>query len=142
MGRIQPLTWFFTLEMRVQAKLLAHPHGYLSEAVAASIPRRADLVRDDDSRQRSRRWQLRSAEAIRLEEERLRLDGWWTSLCELTRRALLDHRGAQVPARYRDAVADLDPRGAPPSGDADAPFALTGITAAYVEMVAIGADTR
>lgn len=141
MGRVHPLTWFFNLEVRVQAKLLAHPHGYLPEAVAKKIPRRTDPVRDRNPADPPR-WHLRSAEAIRLEEERLRLDSWWRNLADRTRNALLEHRSGSVPAKYWDAVLDLDPRGAPAGTDLKAPFELSGITAAYVEMVAQGNDPR
>ena len=130
------------LDLRVQVALLAHPHGYVSESVAASIPRRAESVRHDERPQKRRRWHLRSAEANHLEDERLCLDRWCKHLPDGTQDALVRHRSAEVPARYRDAIVELDPDGAPPGGVPGVPFQLSGIAAAYVEMMAMGADPR
>jgi hypothetical protein len=42
-----------------------------------------------------------------------------------------------VPHGYREAVLDLVPGGAPPDTDLNAAFELSGIAAAYIEMVAV-----
>lgn len=86
-----------------------------------------------------RRWQLRSAEANLLEDERLRLDAMWRGLSPSTRDALVKSRGGQVPPQGREAILDLMPGGVPLGADLDEAFDLSGIAAAYVEMVAVGA---
>ncbi|WP_234820703.1 hypothetical protein [Mycolicibacterium goodii] len=84
----------------------------------------------------SRLWQLRSAEANLLEDERLRLDRWWRELPDEARSALVMSRGRSVPRAWRAAVLDLHSDGLTPGTDLEAEFRMSGIAAAYIEMVA------
>ncbi len=118
---------------------MGRPHGYLPDGVAAEIRGHTVPADRGGNRAAPRRWQLRSAEANLLEDERLRLDTMWQAMPSSTRAALLGSRGGQVPPQCREAILDLMPGGVPPGADLDASFELSGIAAAYVEMVAVGA---
>ena len=131
------LSWFFRLQREVQAIVLASPHGYLPHGVAGTIPDHTVLAHRDETPQNPRRWLLRPAEANLLEDERLRLDEWWNDLPNSARSALLESRAGHVPHGYREAVLDLVPGGAPPDTDLNTAFELSGIAAAYIEMVAV-----
>ncbi|WP_084356436.1 hypothetical protein [Mycolicibacterium wolinskyi] len=136
MRRNRTLSWFYRLGRGAQAALLAKPHAYLPDDVAAEIPGHTVLAHRDETPQLPRRWQLRPAEANLLEDERHRLDDWWNDLPRHARSALIECRGDRVPPEYRAAVLDVIPGGAPAGVDLNTPFALSGIAAAYVDMVA------
>ncbi|MBU8812735.1 hypothetical protein [Mycolicibacterium goodii] len=131
-----PLAWFYRLDRRMQADLLANPHGYLPDGVAAAIASHTVRSYRDEKPQESRLWQLRSAEANLLEDERLRLDRWWRELPDEARSALVMSRGGSVPRAWRAAVLDLHSDGLTPGTDLEAEFRMSGIAAAYIEMVA------
>jgi hypothetical protein len=131
------LTWFYRLDRQVQADLLANPHGYLRDGVAAEITAHTVRSYRDEKPQESRLWQLRSAEANLLEDERLRLDRWWRDLPDEARSALVASRDGAVPRAFRATVLDLHPGALSPATDLDVEFSLSGIAAAYVEMVAV-----
>lgn len=135
MSRHRTLSWFYRLSRGRQAVLLANPHGYLSEDVARSISGHTVLTHADERRQKPPQWQLRAADANLLEDERLRLDEWWEGLPERARTALIGCRTGHVPPEYRETVLDLIPGGVPRGADLDTAFELTGIVAAYIEMI-------
>ena len=129
------MAWLYQLDRHQQAALLANPHGFLPASVVERIADRTDLARRDETPQRAR-WQLRSAEANMLEDERLRLDDWWTTLSPAARAELLATRHTAVPEQYREAVLDMVPGGGMRSTvDLSDPFRASGIVAAYLEMV-------
>ncbi|CAJ1498741.1 hypothetical protein [[Mycobacterium] burgundiense] len=136
MGNRRSLSWFYQLDRADQAVLLARPHGYLPDGVAAKIEGHTVPAGRDGTPDATPRWQLRSAEANLLEDERLRLDAMWRGLSPGTRAELVASRGGPVPAHCREAILDLLPGGVPPGTDLDVAFDLTGIVAAYVEMAA------
>jgi len=135
MGRRRTLSWFYRLDRGAQAGLLAKPHGYLSDEVAQSISDRAVVTHADERRQTRPQWQLRTEDANLLEDERLRLDDWWGGLPDSARVALIRCRTGQVPYEYRETLLELIPGGVPRRVDLDTPFELTGIAAAYIEMI-------
>lgn len=131
------LAWFYRLDRRMQADLLANPHGYLPDAVAAEIPSHTVRSYRDEKPQESRLWQLRSAEANLLEDERLRLDRWWRELPDEARAALVTSRDGTVPRAWRATVLDLQPGDMSPETDLETEFTVSGIAAAYIDMVGI-----
>lgn len=136
MSSHRKLSWFFRLDRSVQALLLANPHGYLPDGVAGAIRGHTMLAHRDETPQTPQQWHLRAAEANLLEDERLRLDAWWNDLPDSACAALIACRAGGVPAEYREAVLDAHPGGVRPGTDLDLGFDLSGIAAAYIEMVA------
>jgi hypothetical protein len=136
MRRDRTLSWFHRLDLGQQAALLADPHGYLREGVAAAIRPHTEPARHDETLQYPRRWLLRSAEANLLEDERHRLDKWWQDLTPEVRSALIECRAEAVPREHRKAVLESAPGGMRPGTDLDIGFEMTDMAAAYLEMVA------
>lgn len=134
MTRTPPLAWLYQLDRSQQAALLAKPHGYLPASVVDRIAGHTTLTRRDETPQQPR-WQLRTAEANLLEDERLRLDAWWGALPRAAREELVATRHTAVPERYRESVLDLVPGGISTGTDTKSPFTASGIAAAYLEMV-------
>ncbi|AQA01842.1 hypothetical protein BVC93_04630 [Mycobacterium sp. MS1601] len=136
MRRDRTLTWFYRLHRGHQAALLANPHGYVPHSVAVSIAAQTVRARSNEAVQHPGRWLLRSFEANLLEDERHRLDDWWDRLLPEVQSALLACRASQVPREHREAVLDLMPGGIRAGTDLDEDFEMSGIAAAYLEMVA------
>lgn len=128
-------SWFYQQDIRVQAALLADPHGYLPEGVAPLIPGHVLMVYWVQS-EGPRRWQLQPAEAAALADECRRLDEWWRGLSEDARAAIVEHRADLVPGEYRSAVGTLMPGGATVADDLVGPFRLPPMVVAYAEMIA------
>lgn len=128
------MAWLYQLDRTQQAALLANPHGYLPVSVVDRITGHVDLVRRDET-PHPQRWQLRSADANLLEDERLRLDDWWSALPAHARSDILATRHTEVPEQYRETVLDLVSGGISAETDLGASFRASGIAAAYLEMV-------
>lgn len=139
MSRKNDLSWFYGLERAEQALLLANPHGYLPGDIAGRITAHTTAARGDESSQSPRQWLLRAAEANLLEDERHRLDAWWSNLSAAARSALIASRGSGIPREHREAVLDVVPGGLPAGVDLDIAFPISGMAAAYLEMVVNGA---
>ena len=140
MSRRQSLSWFYRLDRGEQARLLANPHGYLPGDVAGRITAHTVAARGDESSRAPRQWLLRAAEANLLEDERLRLDVWWSDLSAAARSSLIASRGSGVPREHREAVLDVVPGGLPAGVDLDIAFPISGIAAAYLEMITQGSE--
>ncbi|MCV7435072.1 hypothetical protein [Mycolicibacterium bacteremicum] len=135
MTRTPPLAWLYRLDRHQQAELLAKPHAYLPATVAHRITGQTNLDPRDCTARPPRR-QLRPEQANLLEEERLRLDDWWSALPAATRADLLRTRHTAVPERHRSAVLAMTPGEHHASRtDAANPHRVSGIVAAYLEMV-------
>lgn len=141
MGRDRTLSWLYQLDRGVQAVLLANPHGFLPAGVAADISDHTVVAHRNESPRKPVQWQLRSAEANLLEDERLRLDQWWKDLPDSTRVALVACRTGEIPQEYREALLDVIPGGVPAGTDLDSAFDMSGIAVAYVEMVAVNSPS-
>jgi hypothetical protein len=112
MGPPNPVPWMDDLHRSEVAIVLSHFRGHLPRELVESVVKRtptfeAHFLIESLDQDGAPRWQLRRDVAEEIEDQRTRLDAWWSNLSAEGKQALTSQQDGKFPGFYLEDVEKL-----------------------------------